>query len=70
MGSMAAAGIDRHDPYALSSMGASSRMTQGADRTGSVSSSIPSRTILAVITELVSSERVSGRSAPSMRPTP
>ena len=61
-------GIDRRDAYALCSMAVSFRVTQWANQTGSVYSSIPPRSIHAVIPESVLGELVAGRIDASIRP--
>ena len=61
-------GIHRRDAYALCSMAVSFRVTQWANQTGSVYSSIPPRTIHAVIPKSVLGEPVAGRIDASMRP--
>jgi acetamidase/formamidase len=61
-------GIDRRDAYALCSMAVSFRVTQWADQTGSVYSSIPPRTIHALIPKEVLGDAVLGRVQASMRP--
>lgn len=61
-------GIDRRDAYALCSMAVSFRVTQWADQTGSVYSSIPPRAIHAVIPKDVLGDVVVGRIEASMRP--
>jgi hypothetical protein len=63
-------GIDRHDAYALSSMGPSFRVMQWASPTGSAHSLTPPRTIDAVIPEPFFAERISGAIAAPMRPSP
>jgi acetamidase/formamidase len=60
--------LDRRDAYALCSMAVSFRVTQFADQTGSVYSSIPPRTIHAMIPKDVLGERVLDRIERSMRP--
>jgi acetamidase/formamidase len=62
------AGLDRRDAYALCSMAISFRVTQWADQTGSVYTSIPPRTIHAMIPKDVLGERVLQRIGDSMRP--
>ncbi len=64
----AQAQLDRRDAYALCSMAVSFRVTQFADQTGSVYSSIPPRTIHAMIPKDVLGERVLDRIGRSMRP--
>jgi acetamidase/formamidase len=59
--------LDRRDAYALCSMAISFRVTQWADQTGSVYSSIPPRTIHAMIPKDVLGELVLGRIASSIR---
>jgi acetamidase/formamidase len=61
-------GVDRRDAYALCSMAVSFRVTQWANQTGSVYSSIPPRTIHAVIPKSVLGAEVAGRIEASMRP--
>ena len=60
--------VNRRDAYALCSMAVSFRVTQWANQTGSVYSSIPPRTIHAVIPKSVLGEEVTGRIEASMRP--
>lgn len=60
--------VDRRDAYALCSMAVSFRVTQWANQTGSVYSSIPPRTIHGVIPKSVLGEEVTGRIEASMRP--
>ena len=60
--------LDRRDAYALCSMAVSFRVTQFADQTGSVYSSIPPRTIHAMIPKDVLGERMLNRIERSMRP--
>jgi acetamidase/formamidase len=62
------AGLDRRDAYALCSMAISFRVTQWADQTGSVYTSIPPKTIHAMIPKAVLGERVVQRIGDSMRP--
>ncbi len=62
------AGLDRRDAYALCSMALSFRVTQYADQTGSVYTSIPPKAIHAMIPKQVLGERVLARIADSMRP--
>jgi acetamidase/formamidase len=61
-------GLDRRDAYALCSMAVSFRVTQWADQTGSVYSSVPSRAIHALIPKAVLGEQVLARVEASMRP--
>ena len=61
------AGLDRRDAYALCSMAISFRVTQWADQTGSVYSSIPPRTIHAMIPKDVLGTRLAKRIESSMR---
>jgi acetamidase/formamidase len=61
-------GVDRRDAYALCSMAISFRVTEWADQTGSVYSSIPPRTIHAMIPKDVLGERVLDRIERSIRP--
>jgi acetamidase/formamidase len=61
-------GIDRRDAYALCSMAVSFRVTQWANQTGSVYTSIPPKTIHAMIPKSVLGERVLGEIERSMRP--
>ena len=61
-------GISRRDAYALCSMAVSFRVTQWADQTGSVYSSIPPRTIHAVIPKSVLGGPLADRIDASMRP--
>ena len=63
-------GVDRRDAYALCSMAVSFRVTQWANQTGSVYSSIPPRTIHGVIPKSVLGQEVTGRIEASMRPAP
>jgi len=60
--------LDRRDGYALCSMAISFRVTQWAEQTGSVYSSIPPRTIHAMIPKDVLGARLNERIAASMRP--
>jgi acetamidase/formamidase len=60
--------LDRRDAYALCSMAVSFRVTQFADQTGSVYTSIPPRTIHAMIPKPVLGERLLSRIDSSMRP--
>jgi acetamidase/formamidase len=60
--------LDRRDAYALCSMAVSFRVTQFADQTGSVYTSIPPRTIHAMIPKHVLGERLLSRIDSSMRP--
>jgi acetamidase/formamidase len=62
------AGLDRRDAYAFCSMSISFRVTQWADQTGSVYTSIPPRTIHAMIPKDVLGEQVLQRIGDSMRP--
>jgi acetamidase/formamidase len=62
------AGLDRRDAYALCSMAVSFRVTQFADQTGSVYSSVPPRTIHAMIPKNVLGDRLVGAIRRSMRP--
>jgi acetamidase/formamidase len=62
-------GVDRRDAYALCSMAVSFRVTQWANQTGSVYSSIPPRAIHAVIPKSVLGECVLARINASIRPT-
>jgi acetamidase/formamidase len=62
------AGLDRRDGYALCSMAVSFRVTQFADQTGSVYTSIPPKTSHAMIPKDVLGERVIGAIERSMRP--
>jgi acetamidase/formamidase len=62
------AGLDRRDAYALCSMALSFRVTQYADQTGSVYTSIPPKAIHAMIPKQVLGEVVLARIADSMRP--
>ena len=62
------ASLDRRDAYALCSMAISFRVTQWADQTGSVYSSIPPRTIHAMIPKAVLGDRLVARIDTSMRP--
>lgn len=61
-------GIDRRDAYALCGMAVSFRVTQWANQTGSVYTSIPPRTIHAVIPKSVLGDEVARRIEASMRP--
>jgi acetamidase/formamidase len=61
------AGLDRRDAYALCSMAVSFRVTQFADQTGSVYTSIPPRTIHAMIPKDVLGEHLLARIERSMR---
>jgi acetamidase/formamidase len=60
--------LDRRDAYALCSMAVSFRVTQFADQTGSVYTSIPPKTIHAMIPKHVLGERLLSRIDSSMRP--
>jgi acetamidase/formamidase len=60
--------LDRRDAYALCSMAVSFRVTQFADQTGSVYTSIPPKTIHAMIPKHVLGERLLARIGSSMRP--
>jgi acetamidase/formamidase len=60
--------LDRRDAYALCSMAVSFRVTQYADQTGSVYTSIPPRTVHAMIPKQVLGERLLTRIERSMRP--
>ena len=60
--------LDRRDAYALCSMAVSFRVTQFADQTGSVYTSIPPKTIHAMIPKHVLGERLLSRIGSSMRP--
>lgn len=60
--------LDRRDAYALCSMAVSFRVTQFADQTGSVYTSIPPRTIHAMIPKDVLGERLLDQIERSMRP--
>jgi len=62
--------IDRRDAYALCSMAVSFRVTQYADQTGSVYTSVPPKAIHAMIPKAVLGERVLARIELSMRPAP
>jgi acetamidase/formamidase len=62
------AGLDRRDAYTLCSTAISFRVTQWADQTGSVYTSIPPKTIHAMIPKKVLGERVLHRIGDSMRP--
>jgi acetamidase/formamidase len=62
------ADLDRRDAYALCSMAVSFRVTQFADQTGSVYTSIPPRTIHAMIPKDVLGEQLLNRIERSMRP--
>jgi len=62
------AGLDRRDAYALCSMAVSFRVTQFADQTGTVYSSVPPRTIHAMIPKSVLGDRLSGAIERSIRP--
>jgi acetamidase/formamidase len=62
------AGLDRRDAYSLCSMAVSFRVTQFADQTGSVYTSMPPRTIHAMIPKDVLGEQVRTRIGRSMRP--
>jgi acetamidase/formamidase len=59
--------LERRDAYALCSMAISFRVTQFADQTGSVYSSIPPKAIHAMIPKQVLGERVLARINASMR---
>ena len=61
-------GISRRDAYALCSMAVSFRVTQWANQTGSVYSSIPPRTIHAVIPKSVLGGPLADQIDASMRP--
>jgi acetamidase/formamidase len=61
------AGLDRRDAYALCSMAISFRVTQWADQTGSVYTSIPPRTIHAMIPKDVLGSQLCERIERSMR---
>jgi acetamidase/formamidase len=61
-------GLARRDAYALCSMAVSFRVTQWANQTGSVYTSIPPKTIHALIPRSVLGERVLGEIERSMRP--
>ena len=60
--------LDRRDAYALCSLAISFRVTQFADQTGSVYTSIPPRTIHAMIPKSVLGASVLGEIERSMRP--
>ncbi len=60
--------LDRRDAYALCSMAVSFRVTQFADQTGSVYTSIPPRTIHAMIPKNVLGEHLLNQIERSMRP--
>lgn len=60
--------LDRRDAYALCSMAVSFRVTQFADQTGSVYTSIPPRTIHAMIPKDVLGEHLLAQIERSMRP--
>jgi acetamidase/formamidase len=62
------AGLDPRHAYALCSMAISFRVTQWADQTGSVYSSVPPRTIHAMIPKDVLGEQLRTRIDRSMRP--
>jgi acetamidase/formamidase len=60
--------LDRRDAYALCSIAVAFRVTQYANQTGSVYTSIPPRTIHATIPKAVLGDRLLGRIHASMRP--
>jgi acetamidase/formamidase len=60
--------LDRRDAYALCSMAVSFRVTQFADQTGSVYTSVPPRTIHAMIPKDMLGERLLAQIERSMRP--
>jgi acetamidase/formamidase len=62
------AGVDRRDAYALCSMAVSFRVTQFADQTGSVYSSVPPKTIHALIPKSTLGKTLVDRVNESMRP--
>lgn len=61
-------GLDRRDAYALCSLAVSFRVTQWADQTGSVYTSVPPRTIHGLIPKTVLGETVTDRIRASIRP--